>query len=262
VRGGEDRRTGQTRARTAVLAFAWRGLLKIKHVPEQLFDVIVTPVMFTFLFTYLFGGALMGSTGAYLQFLLPGILVQTVTFTSIYTGLALNTDISKGVFDRFRSMPVWQAAPIVGALAGDTLRFTLSSLIVFAVGLVMGYRPEAGLPGVLAAILLLNVFALGLSWVFIVMGLIVRSPSAMMTLSWMVLMPLTFASNIYVDPATMPGWMQAVIAVNPVALVTTAVRDALSGIFRVGTLGLALLAPVVLTATVGPLALALYRRER
>jgi ABC-2 type transport system permease protein len=235
VRGGEDRRTGQTRARTAVLAFAWRGLLKIKHVPEQLFDVIVTPVMFTFLFTYLFGGALMGSTGAYLQFLLPGILVQTVTFTSIYTGLALNTDISKGVFDRFRSMPVWQAAPIVGALAGDTLRFTLSSLIVFAVGL---------------------------SWVFIVMGLIVRSPSAMMTLSWMVLMPLTFASNIYVDPATMPGWMQAVIAVNPVALVTTAVRDALSGIFRVGTLGLALLAPVVLTATVGPLALALYRRER
>lgn len=245
-----------------VATFAWRALLKIRYQPEQMFDVIVTPIMFTVLFTYLFGGALTGSTGSYLQFLLPGILVQTVVFTSIYAGLTLNTDISKGVFDRFKSMPIWRPAPIVGAIAGDTLRYTLSSLIVFSVGLAMGYRPEAGLGGVAAAILLLNVFASGLSWVFVVLGLLVRSPSTMMTLSWMVLMPLTFASNIYVDPATMPGWLQAIVAVNPVALVTSAVRDAVAGVFVPRTIGLALAAPALVTALVGPLAMALYGRER
>lgn len=245
-----------------VATFAWRGLLKIKYVPEQLFDVIITPVLFTILFTYLFGGALMGSTAAYLQFLLPGILVQTVVFTSLYTGLTLNTDISKGVFDRFKSMPIWLPAPIVGAMAGDTLRYTLSSMIVFAVGLAMGYRPDAGVIGVAAAIVLLNAFALGLSWIFVVLGLLVRAPSTMMTLSWLVLMPLTFASNIYVDPATIPGWMQAFVAINPVALVTTAVRDAVAGIFVPVTLALALTAPVLLTALVAPIALKLYRRER
>jgi ABC-2 type transport system permease protein len=245
-----------------VAAFAWRGLLKLRRQPEQLFDVIVTPIMFTVLFTYMFGNALTGSTGAYLQFLLPGILVQTVVFTSIYAGLNLNTDISKGVFDRFRSMPIWRPAPIVGAIAGDTVRYTASSLIVLSVGLAMGYRPEAGLGGVLVAIGLLNLFAVGLSWVFVVLGLLVRSPSTMMTLSWMLLMPLTFASNIYVDPATMPGWLQAIVAVNPVALVTNAVRDALSCVFAAPTIALALGAPVLITALVGPLAMALYRRER
>jgi ABC-2 type transport system permease protein len=126
----------------------------------------------------------------------------------------------------------------------------------------MGYRPEAGAAGVVAAILLLNAFAVGLSWIFVVLGLIVRSPSTMMTLSWLVLMPLTFASNIYVDPATMPGWMQAIVAFNPVALVTTAVRDAVAGVFVWETIALALAAPALLTALVGPIALALYRRER
>src|SRR5919109_2873700 len=106
-----------------VLTFGWRALLKVKHMPEQLFDVIVTPIMFTVMFTYLFGGALAGSTDAYLQFLLPGILVQTVTFTTIYMGFTLNSDISKGIFDRFRSIPIWRPSPIVGAMAGDTVRY-------------------------------------------------------------------------------------------------------------------------------------------
>jgi ABC-2 type transport system permease protein len=258
-------RRSETPARASlpacVTAFAWRTMLKIKHVPEQLFDVVITPVLFTVLFTYMFGGALMGSIPAYLQFLLPGILVQTVVFTSIHTGLALNTDIPKGVFDRFKSMPIWQPSPIVGAMMGDVLRFTLSSLIVFGVGLAMGYRP-AGVAGVIATLLLVNVFALGLSWVFIVLGLIVRSPSTMMTLSWLFLMPFTFASNIYVDPATMPDWLQTVVALNPVSHVTTAVRGALGGVFEPLTIGLALVAPVLLTGVVGPVALVLYHRER
>ena len=244
------------------LTFAWRALLKLKHTPELLFDVIITPIMFTVLFTYLFGGALAGSPEAYLQFLLPGILVQTVTFTTLYTGFTLNTDFSKGIFDRFRSMPLWKPAPIVGAMVGDTVRYTLSALIVVAIGLIMGFRPETGLAGMVLAILLLNVFALGFAWVFTLVALIVRTPSTVMTLSWLVLMPLTFASNVYVDPVTMPDWLQSFVAVNPVALVVTAVRGILDGTVSVGQIGLGLLGPALVTIVCAPLAMRIYGRKR
>lgn len=244
------------------LAFGWRAILKIKHTPEQLFDVIVTPIMFTVLFTYLFGGALAGSTAAYLQFLLPGILVQTVVFTSVYTGITLNTDISKGVYDRFRSMPIWKPAPIVGAMVGDMGRYTASALIVVLVGLIMGYRPETGLTGIVLSILLLNVFAFGIGWIFTMLALVLRTPGTVMTLSWLVLMPLTFASNIFVDPATMPGWLQAFVSVNPVALLVTATRALLAGTATPTDVGLALLAPAVVTAVCAPVAMYLYSRKQ
>lgn len=243
------------------LTFGWRALLKLKHMPEQLFDVVVTPVMFTVMFTFLFGGALAGSTDAYLQFLLPGILVQTVTFTTIYTGFTLNTDLSKGIYDRFRSLPIWRPAPIVGAMTGDTVRYTISSLIVVAIGLVMGFRPEAGVAGVVASIVLLNIFGFGISWLFVVLALIVRTPSVVMTMSWLFLMPMTFASNIFVDPATMPDWLQAFIAVNPVALLVTAVRDLMAGTATAGAIAASLVGPAVVTAVLGPVAMALYRRK-
>ena len=255
----EPRRPGPV---ANTLTFGWRALLKIKHMPEQLFDVIVTPIMFTVMFTYLFGGALAGSPREYLQFLLPGILVQTVVFTTVYTGITLNTDISKGLFDRFRSMPIWKPAPIVGAMAGDMIRYTVSSLIVVVLGYVMGFRPAAGLPGVVYSVLLLNVFAFGIGWVFTTLALAVRAPSTVMTLSWLVLMPLTFASNIFVDPTTMPGWLQAVVSVNPVAMLVTAVRGIMDGAATPGAVGLALLAPAVVTALCAPAAMFLYSRER
>src|SRR5690606_32869146 len=123
------------------LAFAWRALLKIKHVPEQLFDVTLTPIIFTLMFTYLFGGAIAGSTGEYLQFLLPGLLVQTSVITIVDTGYTLNADITEGVFDRFRSLPIWRPAPIVGARVGDSVRYTIASAITVGLGLVLGFRP-------------------------------------------------------------------------------------------------------------------------
>lgn len=244
------------------LTFGWRALLKIKHMPEQLFDVIVTPIMFTVMFTYLFGGALAGSTQEYLQFLLPGMLAQTVVFTTVYTGFTLNTDISKGIFDRFRSMPIWNPSPIVGAMVGDTVRYTVSSLIVVGMGFIMGFRPEVGISGIFFSILLLDVFAFGIGWIFTTLALTVRTPSTVMTLSWLVLMPLTFASNIYVDPATMPGWLQAFVSINPVAHLVTAVRGIMSGAATPGEIGLALLAPAIVTAICAPIAMRLYRRER
>jgi ABC-2 type transport system permease protein len=245
-----------------VLAFAWRALLKIKHVPEQLFDAVITPIMFTVMFTYIFGGALAGSPREYLQFLLPGIMAQTVIFASMYTGVTLNTDLSKGIYDRFRSLPIWHLSPIMGAMFGDFLRYTLSSVIVVLVGLLLGYRPEAGFAGVIVAILLLNAVAFGFGWIFTTLGVALRTPGSVMTFSWLFLMPLTFASNVFVDSATMPGWLRAFVDVNPVALLVNALRAILDGSVTAGQIGWALLAPALLTAILSPIALTLYRRKR
>src|SRR5919107_2311868 len=175
-------------ALSASLTFGWRALLKIKHVPEQLFDVTAFPIMFTLIFTYLFGGALAGSTNEYLHYLLPGILVQTVVFITIYTGLGLNTDITKGVFDRFRSLPIWRSAALVGALLGDAARYTMASTMVIVLGLVLGFRPDGGVLGMLLSVALLLVFSFGLSWIWTALGLVLRTPNSVMGVSMMVLL--------------------------------------------------------------------------
>lgn len=245
-----------------VRAFAWRALLKIKHVPEQLFDVVITPVMFTLMFTYLFGGALAGSPTEYLQFLLPGILAQTVIFTTIYTGITLNTDISKGIYDRFKSMPIWAPSPLVGAMAGDVIRYTGSSIIVIVIGLFIGYRPEAGVSGVLWSLLLLNLFAFGIGWIFTTLGLLMRTPGTVMTVSWIVLMPLTFVSNVFVDPETMPDLLQSLVNINPVSYLVTAIRALMDGTAGWSVIVPALVPPALVTAIFAPLAMRLYHRPR
>jgi ABC-2 type transport system permease protein len=244
------------------LAFSWRALLKIKHVPEQMFDAVITPVMFTALFTYIFGGAIAGTPREYLQFLLPGIMVQTVVFASMYTGVTLNTDLSKGIYDRFRSLPIWHLSPIMGAMFGDFLRYTLSSSIVVLVGLILGYRPVGGALSVLLSIALLNVCAFGFGWIFTTLGIALRTPGTVMTFSWLFLMPLTFASNVFVDSSTMPGWLRAFVDVNPVSLLVYAMRGILSDTATWSQVGAALLAPAILTALLSPVALMLYNRRR
>ena len=246
-------------ALSMTLTFGWRALLKIKHVPEQLFDVLVSPVIFTLMFTYLFGGALAGSTSAYIQFLLPGILVQTIVIVTVYTGYTLNTDITKGVFDRFRSLPIWRPAPIVGALLGDTVRYSIASVMTIGLGLIIGFRPEGGVVGVVLGVLLLLVFAFSLSWIFTILGLLLRTPNAVMGVSMMVLMPLTFASNIFVDPSTMPAALQRFVDVNPVSHLVTAVRGLMAGTPDGGEIVWVLVASVVLTAVLGPITMRLYR---
>lgn len=247
---------------SAALTLAWRAMLKIKHVPFQLFDVTVFPIMMTVMFTYLFGGALAESTEAYLQYLLPGIIVQTIVFLTVYTGVGLNTDINKGLFDRFRSMPIWQPAPIVGALLGDLARYALAALVVLVVGLVMGFRPEAGPVGVVLAVALMLVFASALSWIWIIAGMLVRTPESVMTTSFLFLFPLTFVSNIFVDPATMPGWLQAVVGANPVSHLATASRGLMHGGLELAAVGWVLVASLILTAVFAPVAMMMYRRER
>jgi ABC-2 type transport system permease protein len=246
---------------SASLTFAWRGFLKVKHVPEQLADVILIPILFTLVFTYLFGGALAGSTSQYLRFLLPGTLVMTVVLLTVYTGVGLNTDIATGVFDRFRSLPIWRPAPIVGALLGDVLRYLLASALVVGLGLLMGFRPDAGAIGVLAAVTLILLFSFSLSWVWTTLALIVRTPHAVNIGGLVFLFPLTFTSNVFVDPRTMPGWLQAFIDLNPVAHLVTAARGLTHGDAVAGEVGWVLIACAALVAAFAPLTTWLYRRK-
>jgi len=243
---------------SAVLTFGWRGMLKIKHVPEQLIDVTLTPVLFTLLFTYMYGGAISGSTEEYLQFLLPGTLVMSVLFTTVYSGVSLNTDMTKGVVDRFRSLPTWRPAPLVGAVLGDVLRYLLAGIVVIAVGLALGYRPESW-GGMVAALLLLIVFSVALSWVFTTVGLLMRAPNAVMNTGFMALFPLIFISNGFVPQETLPGWLQTIVEINPISHVVTAVRGLMDGTATGGDIGLVLIEAAVLAAIFAPLTTRLYR---
>ncbi|MGD9695885.1 MAG: ABC transporter permease [Thermoleophilia bacterium] len=242
----------------AVLAFGWRGMLKIKHVPEQLIDVTITPVLFTLLFTYMYGGAISGSTGDYLQFLLPGTMVMSVLFTTVYSGVSLNTDVTKGVVDRFRSLPAWRPAPLAGAVLGDVLRYLLAGVVVLCVGLALGYRPESWI-GMVWALLLVIVFSFALSWVFTTVGLVMRAPSAVMNTGFMALFPLIFVSNGFVPKETLPGWLETVVDVNPISHVVTAARGLMDGDAAGGDIGLVLIEAAVLAAIFAPLTTRLYR---
>jgi len=248
-------------ALSASQAFAWRALLKIKHVPEQLGDVIGIPVLFTLLFTYLFGGALAESTGTYLQSLLPGTLVMAVLLVTVYTGVTLNTDVATGVFDRFRSLPIWRPAAIVGGLLGDLGRYLVASTLVIVLGLALGFRPDGGVVGVLAAVALVLAFAFGLSWIWTTLALILRTPSAVQNIGLLVLFPLTFASNVFVDPKTMPSWLQAFVDVNPVSQLVSAARGLMHATATAGQVGWVLLAATALTAVFAPLTMHLYRSK-
>ena len=243
----------------AALAFGWRGMLKVKHVPEQLLDVTVTPVMFTLMFTYLFGGAIAGSTGEYRDYIMPGVLVVSVLFTTVYCGIAINTDLTKGVVDRFRTLPIWRPAPLLGSLLGDTVRYLAASVVIVIVGLILGWRPEGGPEGVAAAVALVVAFSFGLSWAFTTMGLLLRSPNAVMNAGFMSIFPLTFLSNVYVDPETLPAGLEAFVNVNPVTLLVDACRGLIDNHAAPGEVLGVLAIAAGLTAVFLPLTTRLYR---
>jgi ABC-2 type transport system permease protein len=245
---------------SAALTFGWRGMLKVKHVPEQLLDVTITPVMFVVMFTYIFGGAISGSTGEYRDYLLPGILVMSVLFTTVYSGVALNTDLTKGVVDRFRSLPIWRPAPLLGSMLGDTVRYVLAGTVIIVVGVILGFRPDAGVGGAVAALGLVVTFSFGLSWVFTTIGLTLRSPSAVLNAGFMGIFPLTFLSNVFVEPETLPGPLERFVDVNPISILATASRGLMAGNARGRDVAIVLGVAAVLTAVFAPLTTRLYRK--
>ena len=258
----ERERPAGASSAVASIAFAWRAMLKIKHVPMQLFDVTAFPIMFVLLYTYLFGGALAGSPREYLQRLLPGILVMTVSWITIYTGQSLNTDISKGVFDRFRSLPIWRPAVLVGMLLADTVRYTMASAVVIIVGVILGFRPDGGALGMLGAVGVLLLFSFSLSWVWSAVGLTLKTPEAVMQMSMTILFPLTFASDVFVDPGTMPGWVRGFVEVNPITKVASAARGLMHGTDVGGDIVWVLVWSAALVVVFAPLTMRLYNAER
>jgi ABC-2 type transport system permease protein len=258
ARGTPPARAG---ALSTVLTFGWRGMLKIKHVPEQLLDVTLTPVLIVFLFTYMFGGAIAGSTGEYLQYLLPGMLVMSLLFSTVYSGVALNTDAANGVVDRFRSLPIPRSSPLVGAVLGDSVRYLVGASVVVGVGVALGYRPEAGLAGIVTAVALVVAFAFGLSWLFAAIGLLMRAPRAVSAAGNLALFPLVFLSNVFVQPETLPGWLEAVVEGSPISQLATAARALMTGAVPALELSVSLGTAVLLTAVFAPLTTYLYHRN-
>jgi len=243
------------------LALAKRSLIKTARTPEALIDVTLQPVLFLIIFVYVFGGAVAGSTHDYLQFLLPGILAQTIATGCIAIGVNLNTDIAKGIFDRFRSLPVPRSAPLLGAVLGDIVRYVIVTLSTLAIGYVMGFRITTDPLSAVAGCALAVLFALCLSWLPVYVSMKVRTPGAVQGLMFALIMPLSFASNVFVDTSTLPGWMQGFVAVNPLTHLVGAVR----GLFLGSPLGnhvwwtLGWCAAFVVVFM--PLALRAYRRK-
>ncbi len=238
---------------------AYRGVLKIRHNPEQLFDVTLQPIIFTLMFTYIFGGAISGNIHSYLPVIIPGIMVQTVITTSIVTGTQLREDMDKGVFDRFRALPIARISPLAGALLADMIRYLIATTLTIVMGIIMGWRPDA--LGAIGAALLVIVCSFAISWIFALMGCLMSKASAVQGISMLILFPLTFMSNAFVPVSTMPGWLQGFVNVNPISHLVTAVRELTAN----GHIGIhvvwSLIGAAVITAVFAPLAVRAYMRN-
>ncbi len=240
---------------------AWRSLVQIRHNPMELVDLSIQPLMFVLLFTYVFGGALAGSPGAYLRFALAGIIVQNALFATMTTGFVLNYDLTKGVFDRLRSLPVARSAPLAGRILADTVKQAWSMTLLLGVGAVLGFRMENGPLGLLGAFALLLAFSLAFSWIAVLVGVLVDEPDKVQLFGFVVIFPLTFTSNAFVKAATMPGWMQAWVKVNPVTALADAMRGMLVGGPVAGPAGRALLWAAAFAAVFSPLAVRAFKRR-
>lgn len=256
------------RARSSVLegvrqsaTLAWRTLVQIRHNPWELGDFSFQPILFLLLFTYVFGGAISGSTADYLQFALPGIIAMNMIFVTMYVGLGLNTDLTKGVFDRLRSLPIARWAPLAGRITADLVKQAWSIALLLGVGMILGFRIGTNLAGLMAAVLLLLFFALAFSWVSVFVGVMAKDPEKVQLFGFTALFPVTFVSNVFVPETTMPGWLQAIVKANPVTMLSDATRGLLIGgpVAR-PALG-AILWGVALIAVFAPLSVRRFKRR-
>lgn len=240
---------------------AGRAIIKARRTPEQFFDIAIQPLLFTPMFGYLFGGAISGSVKQYLPLLIPGILVQTVLSACMATGVQLRDDMDKGVFDRFKSLPMARIAILAGPAVADLIRYSIATLLTLLVGMIMGYRPGGGFTGIAAAFTLVVVGAWCLAWIFTFVGAIVRTSQGLQSISMMVLMPLTFLSNAYVPVNTLPGWLASFVKVNPVSHIVSAVRALANDGKFTSEVAWAILGCAVVVSVFMPLAVVAYKRK-
>nr|WP_055501766.1 ABC transporter permease [Nonomuraea pusilla] len=243
------------------LALARRSVLKTLRTPEQLLDVTLQPIIFVVIYVFLLGGAVSGSTQEYLQFLMPAILVQTVLFGGMATGVNLNTDIKKGVFDRFRSLPIGRAAPLAGSVLGDLIRYLVAIVVLLGFGYALGFRVQTGPLQVVAACLLTVFFSFCVSWAFVLLGVLMREPGGVQGMAFIVLFPLTFGTSMVTPKSTLPGWLQAWLEINPVDHAMQASRALMLGGPAGAAVAWTVVSGLVFLAVFAPLAVAAYRRR-
>jgi len=244
-----------------VRTLAWRSLVSIKHNPFELLDLSIQPIMFVLLFTYVFGGAISGSPQAYLTFMLPGIIVQNTIFATLTTGVGLSTDLTKGVYDRLRSLPIARWAPLAGRIAADTVKQVWAISLIFAVGMIIGYRLEGSVLDLIATYALLLFFSLAVSWLAVLVGVMVDNPEKVQIFGFVVTFPLTFTANVFVPTETMPGWLQAWAKVNPVTILADSVRGLLAGHPDGKLIFYAVLWAIGITVVVAPIAVSRFKRR-
>ena len=243
------------------MIMAWRALKKMRRNPEQFFDVTIQPLLFTAMFAYIFGGAISGGVQSYLPLLVPGIIAQTVLTTCMSTGVQLREDMDKGVFDRFKALPMARIAPLAGPMVADLIRYLIASGLTIVMGVAIGYRPGGGAPGVLGAMVLVIFTAWALAWIFTWIGTIAKSARAVQGMSMLFLFPLTFLSNAFVPVGTLPGWLEAFVKVNPISHLVSATRDLANNGTVSSEVGWTLLAALVVIAVFAPLSVRSYRRH-
>jgi ABC transporter DrrB family efflux protein len=209
---------------TDVWAMTRRNLVHISREPMQLSDVTLQPVLFTALFVYIFGGAIPVPGGSYKDYLLAGILALNLVTSTMGTAVGLSTDLHEGMIDRFRTLPMWRSAVLVGRSAADFMTSCLCALIVAITGLAVGWRADANIGSIIGGFLLILFFAYSLTWVAASVGLNSKSPESAASFGFIVLFPLAFVSNAMVPTRHMPGWLQAIANWNPVSAVCAAVR--------------------------------------
>ena len=255
------RRPSPATAAANSFTLAWRSVLKIKTNPEDLFGLWLQPIMYLVLFTYVFGGAIAGGTHQYLQFSLPGILVLSVVFATLGTGMMLSQDISTGVFDRFRTLPIVRWAPLAGAILGDLVRYLISILVTLGFGYVLGFRVQTSVLAAVTGCLLLMAFAFALCWMSALLGVLAKSAQGVQWWGFLLMFPLVFGSNILTSTKSMPGWLQAFVKVNPVTYLTEAERALFIGGPAATAVERSLLWAVGIFVVFAPLAVAAYRRR-
>lgn len=242
-------------------ALAWRIIAHIRHSPGQLLDLTLQPVLFVVLFVFMFGGAIAGDWSTYLQFVIPGVLVQAVVLSTTATGTGLSLDLTNGIFDRFRSLPISRTAPVLGAILGDSVRYMISGAVVLAFGLAVGFRVHTSALSAVAAYALVVLFGFAICWITAFIGVVARDPRRMQMLSALVMFPLTFGSSVYVSPKTMPGWLAGWVSLNPVSAVANTARSLLLGTPLGASLIHATIAAFLIVAVFAPLTLAAYSRR-
>ena len=244
------------------LVLAGRSLVKTTRNPGTVVNGVVTPALFLVLFLYLFGGAVAGSTSDYLQYLFPGIVVMGAGLTGLVsTGTNINIDLRNGVTDRFRSLPISRLAPLLGSVLADVARYLMAVASLFAIGVLLGFRPHGGVAAALAAVGLAVLFGFCASWITVLIGVVVKDANAVMAFSFLTFLPLQLGTSLAAPTETLPGWLRSWADVNPVTAVMDACRALLNATPAVDRIGTALIWCALLFLLFCPLAGWAYSRR-